>query len=196
MGKLICGVAVNDAGYKVYRWEMRNGKVRVTWRCPFYQTWSRMIRRCYGKSFQKRCPSYIGCSVCDDWLSFSNFRRWMDTQDWEGKHLDKDLMKEGNRVYSPESCAFISPKLNNFLVNGLSRRGEFPIGVSLQKSTGKYVAHCKNPFEGKGESLGVYETPAEAHQAWRERKYHLACQYAEEISDDRIAISLIKRFEV
>lgn len=196
MGRLICGVGVNDAGYTVYEWEMRRGKVHVTWRCPFYQAWSRMIRRCYGESFQKRCPSYIGCSVCEEWLHFSNFRKWMEAQDWQGNHLDKDLIIEGNRVYSPDSCAFISPKLNNFLISGLSRRGRFPIGVSIQKSTGKYVAYCKNPFSGKGENLGSYDSPQEAHRAWKERKYQLACQYSEAIQDDRIAIALIKRFEV
>jgi hypothetical protein len=31
-----------------------------------------------------------GCSVSDDWKYFSNFKLWMEKQDWGRKHLDDE----------------------------------------------------------------------------------------------------------
>ena len=72
-----------------------------------YQTWSSMLRRCYDKKYQARQPTYIGCSVCDEWHNFQVFAEWMSKQDYEGKHLDKDIRTKGNKVYSPDNCMFV-----------------------------------------------------------------------------------------
>jgi len=50
-----------------------------------------MLTRCY---YQKRLdirPSYEECIVCEEWLTFSNFKKWTEQQDWEDKQLDKDF---------------------------------------------------------------------------------------------------------
>ena len=62
---LICGVGVNDANYAT------SGK-RM---CPFYRRWINMLERCYSEKFQEKNPTYRGCSVCEEWLTFSNFKR-------------------------------------------------------------------------------------------------------------------------
>ena len=74
-----------------------------------------MLNRCYGKAYLKK-PHYGKATVCDEWLVFTNFKKWMMTQNWEGKNLDKDLRSWPNRVYSPETCAFISKRANSVLV--------------------------------------------------------------------------------
>ena len=126
---LVYGIAINDADYNV---AVRvNGKVKM---CPFYERWKNMIARCYCKSFQSRRPTYIGCTVCKEWLTFSNFKAWMEQQDWKGKALDKDILKKDNKEYSPEKCAFIDFSLNSFLCDCSSIRGEYPIGVSWCKA--------------------------------------------------------------
>lgn len=35
----------------------------------------------------------------------------------EGWHLDKDILLKGNKVYSPETCAFVPAKINSLLIS-------------------------------------------------------------------------------
>lgn len=94
---LIYGVSVNDADYRLRKEiliEYKNGKQKygIIWVCPFLKCWQQMLQRCYSDKYKKQQPSYVGCSVCEEWLTFSNFKRWMEQQDYEGKALDKDLL--------------------------------------------------------------------------------------------------------
>lgn len=192
--RFVCGVGVNDADYNVNEHEVLNGIHFISWRCPFYRKWKDMITRCYSKAYQKKHPTYIGCIVCDEWLKFSNFKAWMEKQDWEDKDLDKDLLKKGNKVYSPESCCFIDKKINYFTIEQASSKGALPIGVSLHKASGKLLAQCRNPISNKNEYLGVFDCPQEAHQAWRKRKHEFACQLADMQTDERVANALRLRY--
>ena len=114
--KLVAGVGVNDADYPIVRFgETVNGRKKREWICPYYKTWSAMLNRCYRAANDKRYNSYKDTTVCEDWHIFSNFRLWMEEQNWEGKELDKDLLTDNNQ-YSPDNCIFISSRLNTFLI--------------------------------------------------------------------------------
>jgi hypothetical protein len=83
---------------------------------------------------------------------------------------------------------------NKFVIANDACRGEYPVGVSLFKPTGKYRASCKNPFTGKLEHLGLFSTTEEAHEAWRKRKHELAQLVAARESDSRVVEALRKRY--
>ena len=153
-----------------------------------------MLRRCYSKKFLESNPSYIGTSVCSEWLYATAFKKWMEQQDWHGKCLDKDIIVPGSKLYSPETCAFVLPATNLFVTASDASRGDYPIGVSLFKPTGKYQARCRNPFTRKGEYLGLFSTPEEAHEAWRKRKHELAQLVAATETDLRVVEALKKRY--
>jgi hypothetical protein len=153
-----------------------------------------MLKRCYSASFHRANPSYIGCSVDPDWLTFSVFRNWMEAQDWQGKQLDKDLIAPGNKFYSPSTCRFIDQSLNLFLTDRRRARGDWPIGTSFKKSEGKFVSQCCNPFTGENEYLGLFACPESAHEAWRTAKHAHALRYADQQTDPRIAEALRARF--
>lgn len=196
--KLVQGVGNNDADYVVRKYEISevNGvqKRRVVWTCPFYRTWVNMLKRCYSVKNQERQPTYKGCTISDVWLTFSNFRDWMMTQDWEGKHLDKDLLFDRNKVYSADTCIFVSGMVNNFTTDSGASRGEWPIGVGWYKKTGKFQANCSNPFTSKKEHLGYFTCEVEAHQAWIKRKLELAHELAAIQTDPRVAKALLDRY--
>ena len=120
----------------------------------------------------------------------------MEKQDWSGKCLDKDIIVPGSKLYSPETCAFVLPATNLFVIARDASRGEYPIGVHLLKRTGKYRASCGNPFTGKNEHLGYFSTPEEAHEAWRKRKHELAQLVANTESDPRVVEALKKRYSI
>ena len=78
-----------------------------------YDTWIGMLRRCYSeKSFIRR-PTYKDVTVCEEWHNFQTFAKWYEENYIEGFHLDKDLLSKGNKIYSPETCCFISLEDNS-----------------------------------------------------------------------------------
>ena len=50
----------------------------------------------------------------------------MEQQDYDGKHLDKDLLVCNNKVYSPETCVFVPREINQFLTKSNNSRGKYP----------------------------------------------------------------------
>lgn len=187
--KLVYGFGINDADYPV---DSRAGGAERE-PCKFYIRWHSMIQRCYSEVYKRKYPTYEGCSVCPEWKYFSVFKAWMEQQDWEGKELDKDLLVKGNKIYSPETCVFISPTLNYFLNDQKSSRGELPLGVTLVTcKTIKYQARCN--YMGKSVYLGSYWTPQEAHLAWLSKKNEFAKLFAEKETDERIIKAILSRY--
>ncbi len=197
MKKLVWGVGVNDLPYRVHVMEevTKNGGKKVwksVFRCPYYKAWASMLERCYSKKYLESHPTYIDTSVCNEWVYASAFKEWMEKQDWDGKNLDKDIIVPKSKLYSPETCAFVLKATNSFVTARDACRGDYPVGVYLYKPTGKYQAHCNNPFSVKQENLGYFSTPGEAHEAWRKRKHEIAQLVAAIESDMRIVEALKK----
>lgn len=187
-GKIL-GIATNDTGLPVS--ETIDGKIIY---CPIYSMWKQMIYRCYSESYLRRQPTYIGCEVDKDWLLLSKFRQWVETKDWKGRHLDKDIIFPGNKIYSPETCALISQGLNKFLTLRERDRGKYLIGVSFDGGRNKYLAQCCDPFKKGSSHLGYFDSEIEAHDAWRAKKRKIALMYAEIQTDSRVSESLRKMF--
>ena len=198
MNKLVWGVGINDLGYRTQVKELtENGGKRIrktVFRCKYYEVWKHMLERCYSKKSLESRPSYIGTSVCGEWLYATAFKKWMEQQDWYGKCLDKDIVAPGSKLYSPDTCAFVLPATNLFVTARDASRGDYPTGVSLYKRIDKYIARCSNIFTGKLEYLGLFSTPEEAHEVWRKRKHELAQLVAATESDPRVVEALKKRY--
>lgn len=192
---LAYGVGINDANYPVTTHAVVDGKHRIVWKCPVYAVWRSMLTRCYSLNYQRTKPTYAGCSVAPEWHSFSAFRAWAITKDYAGKHLDKDLLCPGNKVYSPTTCCFISRKVNGFLLDNKEFRGEYPVGVSWHRKLRKVQARCSNPNGGGADYLGVFGCPNEAHKAWATKKLEYAKTLASEAGEAAVAEALLRRFE-
>ena len=184
--RMLYGVATNDASYQT-SYTNAEGK---TVKCPYYTKWLGMLTRVYDPKLKVIRPNYIGCSVHPAWLTFSNFRRWMEQQDWEGKHLDKDLLIPGNKEYGPNTCLFLTSALNNLLTLRGNARGDLPLGVSTLTVKGYkyYVAVCS--FYGKQTRLGYFKTVAEASARYLTEKNNYIQQLADKESDPKVAAAL------
>ena len=184
---LILGVGVNDAPYVIS--PSINGK-RST--CKFYSTWHSMLQRCYDTRVLKSRPCYIGCSVISEWHKFMKFRSWMEKQDWQGNALDKDIVIDGNKIYSPETCVFVSQGLNNLLTGCREVDGKLPPGVSFSRRNNKYKVQCG---DGKGGDvfLGYHDSPAEAYTAWRRFKKTIILDIAHQQTNNIVKCALIAR---
>lgn len=182
--KKVFGVGVNDADYLTC--PIIEGKKSY---CPYYRCWRDMLRRCYDEKYLSLHPSYVSCSVCSEWLTFSNFRQWMIKQDWQGKDLDKDLCGEG-KIYDPKSCAFVTKDLNRFLTLRSNHRSESLLGVRLDKRSGKYYAQGNE--KGDRVHLGSFETKEEAHYTYLEHKILQLNMLLEQETDNKISEHLNK----
>lgn len=186
--KLVYGVGINDANYKVS--PVINGKQMI---CPFYSRWTGILERCYDENYKIRRSTYKECTVDSSWHYFSNFKAWMETQDWQGKHIDKDLLVKGNKVYGPNTCVFVDGRVNTFLCDCEKSRGKYPLGVYLHKPNLKFRARVRNG-EGKLISLGLFNDVNEAHEAWRLAKHKIAIEIASQQNDPRVEYSLRNLF--
>ncbi len=157
-----------------------------------------MLERCYCETYTAKHPTYKDCHVCDEWLTYSNFKNWMTEQEQfhhtiTGMQLDKDLIDPTNKIYSPDKCAFVSKKVNTFITTSTSTKNKYPLGV--RKLGGRYNSRCRDPFSRRDQiSLGVFDTPEEAHEAWLRQKHIFACQLADEVKDPRAAEALRVRY--
>ena len=145
-----------------------NGK-----RLKSYYVWKSMLQRCYSIKVHTRRPTYIGCTVCEEWKDFGTFQTWFDANYREGFALDKDILVLGNKVYSPATCVLVPQEINSLLTDSGGARGLWPQGVHLSTS-GRYQARCCR-YEQARKFLGTFDTPEEAFAIYRAYKLkHIA----------------------
>lgn len=157
--KPVFGVGTNDADYLTN--PTINGKQT---KCSIYRTWQSMLMRCYSDKFQAKHPTYTGCSVCDEWLTFSSFRRWMIAQNWQGKQLDKDIRVNGNKVYSPETCCFVTHADN--MIEAKAKHYVFisPLGETVDVYNLRQF--CRDNELHQGLMCAVHLGKANHHKRW------------------------------
>ena len=168
--KVKYGVAYNDYDGCIMD---ENGKVLMS-----YQVWDSMIKRCYSKKHQLHAASYIGCRVCDEWLRYSNFKKWFDGNYVDGYQLDKDILVKDNKIYSPDTCCFVPKRINSLFVKSYKQRN-LPAGV--WKSKNQYLAKfvCGDIVH----YLGLFKTIDEASAAYKKDKEKVIKEFAQEYYD-------------
>lgn len=96
-----------------------------------YNTWQSMLERCYDEKCLSNHPSYKGCSVTANWHNFQIFSKWFYNtypNDGISYHLDKDIKIDGNRVYGPDACLFVTQRENNVKAKAKKYKAKNPKG--------------------------------------------------------------------
>ncbi|QXM18588.1 hypothetical protein Phab24_id143 [Acinetobacter phage Phab24] len=184
----ICGVGVCDIRTKTNKVSDKE-----------YVLWNNIIKRCYSDNIHRIRPTYKECTMSDDWLIYSSFKNdvlGMVGSDKVGWHLDKDLLIKGNKVYSKDTCCFLPPRLNTFLLSGKKFRSLYPCGVSFSKYKNKFSARIK--IDNVDKVLGYFNTPEEAFKAYKEAKESYARELAHRWKDqiDERAFQALMNYEV
>lgn len=131
--------------------------------------------------------AYKDVKLCDEWQEFDNFLSWFNHQvemGWYryGREIDKDLLSpRGSKIYSPETCCFIPPRVNSFLVENISKTKRLPPNVKYDS----YMDFYYSVFR-MGNRLYVsnyYECPYKAFLYYRSMKEDMARQVAEVVKD-------------
>lgn len=162
--------------------------------------WRQMLFRCYSGEYAKEHPTYIGCTVCDEWLKFSNFERWVVEQgvrNVKKYDLDKDLFSYGGeKIYSPSTCCLLPHRLNSLLVVTTSKKSGLPRGV-YRRESGKYrIILSFSTIK----TYAQYQTADEAFEAYKTAKEkhirELASEFYAKHSISKRVYDALMKFEV
>jgi len=136
-------------------------------KCKIYKKWKSMIERCYCMDI----VSYTYVEVCKDWHNFQKFAEWY-RENYNPKimgnwHLDKDILSDEGKIYSPEYCCFVPGEINMSFCRKKKQNIILPSGVFLVH--GKYFRSVlvKN---GKNIYLGYFKNEIEAFKEYKKEK--------------------------
>lgn len=161
-----------------------------------HRTWNHMLERCYSKIAKTKHTTYMDASASEYFKYYSNFKFWCNnqigfsTKDLNGRFfvLDKDILIRGNKTYSEDTCVFVPMEINTILISCKTRRGELPVGVTIDKrvSKKKYVAQISK--NGKLYKIGSFYTEMDAFLAYKCEKEtyikQIANKWKDEIRED------------
>ena len=160
MIKLAYGVGINDRSCPAWV----EGK-----ELKEYKIWQSLLARCYCPKVQERHPTYVGCTVSENFKNYSYFHEWCKNQmgfGEKGFELDKDLIQKGNKTYSEDLCLFLPQELNCILTSCRAARGNLPLGVTSVKN--RFRARChRKPAR---HFIGDFKTPELAFVAYKQAK--------------------------
>lgn len=183
---LVYGVGINDyVGYiSVHGVPLKS-----------YKKWGRILERCYDPKYKKKNPSYNDVVICDEWIKFSNFKEWFDKNYVDGYEIDKDILVQGNKIYSPDTCCFVPRRINTLLLNKQRTNTSGVIGVYEEKN-GSYSASCQMGVGSR--HIGYFKTLEEASVAYVKAKSEYATKVVNEYYDnglisERIRDAIISR---
>ena len=145
--RLVQGHGINDMSWG---WASEN-----EWNKMVYRKWARMLHRCYNEEYHKtkNGENYKDCTVCDRWLTLSNFVEDVPKIDGYDKEkflngeleLDKDKKNNtNNKHYHFNFCTWL-PKPENI---SLAHKGK-----QLSEETKRKISEAhkgkKSPMYGK-----------------------------------------------
>ena len=138
------------------------------WNKRVYQKWERMFYRCYNEEFHKtkKGENYKDCTVCERWLTLSNFVEDVTLIDGYDEErfingelvLDKDIKSGGkNKTYIIEQCLLTTHEANT--------------REAVRTRDNGYLQGKNNPMYGKHHTEEVKRKISENHAKPGEGKF-------------------------
>lgn len=156
---MLYGKGINDDG-KIWL----NGK-----NIKSYAVWHGMIKRCYDNSNSE-------WTVCEEWLYFSNFKKWFDKNyplELEGAGIkidfDRNLLKKNN-IYSPNTCIFLPKRIRLFISHKNINNTSGYTGVYWNKKNKKWCSRICDFNTHKRINLGYFDDVEDAHKEYSQAR--------------------------
>lgn len=84
-----------------------------------YVYWSNMFKRCFSNKETAGNACYGETEIDERFHNYQDFAAWCNAQVGfgnKGWHLEKDILSQDVKIYSPDTCVFVPPEVNYFLV--------------------------------------------------------------------------------
>ena len=121
-----------------------------------YKAWQGMLHRCYSERLHQERPSYKGVEVCKRWLTLSNFvediihlegyTEWAENK--QKMALDKDIKGNDCKIYSPDTCKFVTYTDNTKECNSRMSSKKPVVRISKDSSIKEYPSVMATEKEG------------------------------------------------
>lgn len=175
--KSVYGVGYIGIGkYNVAKNESDDWKTR-------YSAWRNLIGRVYSEKTGYRHIPYIGCEVCKEWHNYQNFAEWYETHMYqvgtERMHIDKDIIVEGNKIYSPETCIIVPQSINEIFHTDLRKTKDLDLPYTIRRA-----ANNRYSVTYRAKSLGIYDTVEECVDAYMKAKREHIKNKVNELKDE------------
>lgn len=165
------------------------GTSRNVSRTSAYKCWKHMIVRCYNENYHSCRETYTDCEVVKEWHNFTTFEKWFELNHIEGYHLDKDLLVQGNRLYSPETCCFIPAYINSLIVERCKSVDGCEIGVTKRRKKGSQEYNGLYNVTIGGTYLARTRNLEEANSLYKEFKALLFEEVADKYEECKMITS-------
>ena len=129
--------------------------------------WKSMLERCYCPKFLLKSPTYKECTVADEWHNYQVFAKWFYNNyptDGQTYQLDKDFKVKGNKLYSKDTCTFLTQDVNKKISNQKQFKFINPDGELVEITN--LTEYCKTR-ELTRENMGkVHRGERPRHKGW------------------------------
>lgn len=150
---------------------------------PEYNQWFDMKQRCTSERSIKLRPSYSGCTIDQEWLSYDKWLDWARTKygflqrDSKGRiyQIDKDLIGDGKH-YGADTCVFLPKELNQAL--------QFPFSGFQIMNNGSHRVVVVDSLTNKRVSLGCFKEYSQAAEVFSEFKENTIRSLADKFIDE------------
>lgn len=132
-----------------------------------YEKWIGMIRRCYATDSHANFRTYRDVSVCEEWHNFQNFAEWFELNypnDGNSYDIDKDDLSSNEKIYSPDTCKFISHSENMEISH--AKKFSFKSPQGLVVDVVNLRRFCRENNLCNGEMSKVANGKALQHKGW------------------------------
>ena len=93
----------------------------------------------------------------------------------KGYDLDKDIIKENNREFSPDHCLLVPKEINILFKKDYNKTSNLPKGVNAVRDKFRASAY--------GKHIGYFDTADEAHEAFNKKRKQMIIKTALEWQD-------------
>ena len=169
------------------KWSSGYSKDGKTYHTKASAVWHAMRQRCGVGGSKKANAAYADCVMSENFLKFQFFAEWCQTQIGYGLpnyQIDKDILLEGNRVYSEVNCVFVPQELNSFFCSRSGPVSDLPKGVT----------RCKNSYSARfapasvSGYLGMFKTVEEASQSYQDARNKGLARWLRHFQNDEFVI--------
>ena len=174
-------VSIEDLGLKQEYIEYQNKATNEV-----YAIYNSIRSRCKNTRSDKQDKNVAKCyedaEMCQEWADNpKNFLRWYLEHYYavgdESMAVDKDLLGNGSKIYSPDTCCILPQGLNTLLTNckkrykdGENKDNTLPLGVRYSGRTGRYFATITLWGGNQIVKLSEWDTLEEAFEEYKMMK--------------------------
>jgi hypothetical protein len=139
-----------------------------------YIYWKQILLECFSQKYILAHPLFEGKTVCEEWLDYSNFKKWYDLNYYE---IPSQRMVLTNNLFNgknfcPETSCFLPNEINSVfqIVCQKTSDVDLPIGITQRQYQAYGIEIPVYTVAIQGKYIGIYSDLNESLSVWQAAK--------------------------